>query len=64
MPLTHPWHRVTLAAALLAGTALAFPALAQTAPVNPPVQAAAHAALPDFSDLVARVKPAVASITI
>ncbi len=65
-----------LAAALLAGTALGGYALAERSPAQAgettpaqtgPLQAApAHAnaaALPDFSDLVSRVKPAVVSIT-
>jgi len=60
-----PWYRVTLAAALLAGTALsgfAIQAHAQPGPVNPPVLSAPAAMLPDFSALVTRVKPAVVSI--
>jgi serine protease Do len=59
-----PWRRTALAAALLASTALtglAFFAHAQ--PVNPPTMAAPQVALPDFSALVTRVKPAVVSIT-
>src|SRR5882724_6526811 len=66
MSASHPSRRFAFAAALLAGTSLgglAVPALAQPEPVNPPVQTAQHAMLPDFSDLVARVKPAVVSIT-
>ncbi|MSP03450.1 MAG: PDZ domain-containing protein [Acetobacteraceae bacterium] len=66
MDRTRPWRRTALAAALLASTALtgfSFPALAQTGPVNPPAQVTQHAILPDFSELVARVKPAVVSIT-
>ena len=55
-------HRVALAA-LLATTALISPVWADTAPVNPPMTAAPRAILPDFSDLAARVKPAVVSIT-
>ena len=60
---TRPWRHTALAAVLLAGTALTVPVFAQSGAVNPPVQAAPHAMLPDFSDLVARVKPAVVSIT-
>jgi len=59
-----PWRRTALAAALLASTGLtglAFFARAQ--PVNPPAMATPQAALPDFSALVTRVKPAVVSIT-
>ena len=59
-----PWRRVALAAALLASTALTgYAAHAQPGPVNPPALAAPQAVLPDFSNLVARVKPAVVSIT-
>ena len=57
---------IGLAATLLASTALSgfmAPAFAQTQPVNPPAQSSPHAVLPDFADLVARVKPAVVSIT-
>ncbi len=63
-PLT-PWRRTALAAALLASTALtglSVSANAQPGPVNPPA-AAPQAVLPDFTALVARVKPAVVSIT-
>jgi serine protease Do len=59
------WRRTALAAALLATTALtggAATVWAQTAPVNPPAQAP-RAVLPDFSGLVAQVKPAVVSVT-
>lgn len=63
---SRPWHRTALAAALLASTALtgfSFPVAAQPGPVNPPAHSAPPAMLPDFSDLVTRVKPAVVSIT-
>ena len=71
-----PWRRTALAAVLLAGTALGGFAVAQSgiaaadptggatpgAPVNPPGSGMSHA-LPDFTDLVTQVKPAVVSIT-
>jgi serine protease Do len=71
-----PWRRTALAAMLLAGTALGGFAIAQSgvaatdpsssatpgAPVNPPGSGMSHA-LPDFTDLVTQVKPAVVSIT-
>jgi serine protease Do len=62
------FRRSAFAALLLAGTALTLPALtlpalAQTAPVNPPSAAPTLAVLPDFTALVAQVKPAVVSIT-
>ncbi len=60
-----PWRRTALAAALLASTALtglSISAQAQTGPVNPPA-ASPRAVLPDFTGLVAQVKPAVVSIT-
>ncbi len=79
---TSPWRRATLAAVLLAGTALggfAVSYAAQTpavgsqpsssaaestgAPVNPPGANVAPHTLPDFSQLVSQVKPAVVSIT-
>ena len=66
MPFSLARTRVTLAAALLAGTALAgltLPVRADMTPVNPPAQAAPRALLPDFADLETRVKPAVVSIT-
>jgi serine protease Do len=63
MPLPKPWRRTAIAAALLATTALTGFALAQPGPVNPPTMAAPQAVLPDFSNLVAQVKPAVVSIT-
>jgi serine protease Do len=61
-------RRTALAAALLAGTALAGVAAyaqsgAPSGPVNPPAMPAPQAVLPDFSALVTRVKPAVVSIT-
>jgi serine protease Do len=65
-------RRAALAAVLLAGTALggfaaghaglAAPADGQNPPVNAQPPANAHA-VPDFSDLVTHVKPAVVSIT-
>lgn len=59
-------RRLALAAVLLAGTTLGGFAVVHaandaTAPVNPVT--VATAGLPDFSDLVSRVKPAVVSIT-
>jgi len=68
MQFAKPWRRTALAAALLAttaltGLALERPSWAQPGPVNPPTAAQPHAVLPDFSDLVAQVKPAVVSIT-
>jgi serine protease Do len=67
-PRPKPWRVMAMAAALLAGTALSgispgSIALAQPGPVNPPATVAPQAVLPDFSNLVARVKPAVVSIT-
>jgi serine protease Do len=65
----HPLRRTALAAALLAGTslggfALAHSALADSiAPVNPPGAQLQPHTLPDFSNLVTQVKPAVVSIT-
>ena len=68
--MANPTHlRLRLMAALLAGSTLSGAAIltahaantASPAPVNPP---AASARLPDFSDLVAQVKPAVVSITV
>ena len=58
-----PWRRTALAAALLATTAISGFAIAQPEPVNPPAMTQPRAVLPDFSDLVAQVKPAVVSIT-
>jgi serine protease Do len=65
------WRRTTLAAALLAGTALGGYAIghvslaAETAgaPVNPAGTRATVQTLPDFTHLVTQVKPAVVSIT-
>jgi serine protease Do len=68
MHFSKPWRRTALATALLASTALTgfaftLPSWAQPGPVNPPAMAAPQAVLPDFSNLVAQVKPAVVSIT-
>jgi serine protease Do len=63
MHLSNPWRRGALAAGLLASTAFTSLAFAQPEPVNPPAMAAPQAVLPDFSNLVAQVKPAVVSIT-
>ena len=68
MQFSKPWRQTAFATALLACTALtgpgaSLPAHAQPGPVNPPAMAAPQAVLPDFSALVARVKPAVVSIT-
>jgi serine protease Do len=67
------WRRTALAAVLLAGTALGgfavghsgFAATDATpgAPVNPPSGGMTGHVLPDFTDLVTQVKPAVVSIT-
>ena len=71
-----PWRRTALAAMLLGGTALGGFAIAQSGvaatdptggatpgvPVNPPGSGMSHT-LPDFTDLVTQVKPAVVSIT-
>lgn len=69
------WRRSALAAALLAGTSLGGFALGQTTagqtanqpqagvPVNPPGTQVQPHTLPDFTSLVAQVKPAVVSIT-
>ena len=56
--------RIALVAGLLGSSALV--GLAAAAPSAPPQNAglAVRAVLPDFSDLVAKVKPAVVSITI
>jgi serine protease Do len=68
-PQRHPLRRVAFAAALLASTGLGGFALGHsawagdTAPVNPPGAVLQPHALPDFSDLVTQVKPAVVSIT-
>jgi serine protease Do len=77
-----PWRRATLAAVLLAGTALGGFAVGHAAPtpavgsqpsssaaestgapVNPPGANVAPHTLPDFTQLVSQVKPAVVSIT-
>jgi serine protease Do len=68
MHFSKSWRRAALATGLLASTALtglsvAPPSWAQPGPVNPPAMPAPQAVLPDFSALVARVKPAVVSIT-
>jgi serine protease Do len=52
-----------LASTALTGISLGGIALAQPGPVNPPATVAPQAVLPDFSNLVAQVKPAVVSIT-
>lgn len=65
------WRRTALAAALLAGTSLggfavghaAIDGRPASAPVNPPAANVMPQTLPDFSQLVSRVKPAVVSIT-
>ena len=63
MPSLTPLRRTALFAALLATTALSGLAFAQTGSVNPPAMTAPQTVLPDFSNLVAQVKPAVVSIT-
>ena len=70
---TRLWRRSAMAAVLLAGTALggfavghagfAAPEATPGAPVNPPGTGMTGHALPDFTDLVTQVKPAVVSIT-
>jgi serine protease Do len=68
-PQRHPLRRSTLAAVLLAGTSLGGFALGHgawadnVAPVNPPGTQLQPHLLPDFSNLVTQVKPAVVSIT-
>ncbi len=76
-PSRNPWRRAALAAVLLGGTTLggfaighaandptASPGMQMGTPVNPAgAQIAPRIALPDFSDLVTQVKPAVVSIT-
>ncbi len=68
------WRRTALAAVLMAGTTLggfaighAGYAAPETAapgtPVNPPGSGVTSRTLPDFTDLVTQVKPAVVSIT-
>ena len=72
-----PWRRTALAVMLMAGTALGGFAVGQSGfaatdasgnavpgtPVNPPGGGMTGHSLPDFSDLVTQVKPAVVSIT-
>jgi serine protease Do len=70
---SRPWRRTALAVTLLAGTTLAGVAIGHTglaapeastsAPVNPPGTGMTGHSLPDFTDLVTQVKPAVVSIT-
>jgi serine protease Do len=68
-PQRHPLRRATLAATLLAGTSLGGFAIGHgawadsAAPVNPPDAQLQPHILPDFSNLVTQVKPAVVSIT-
>ena len=68
-PKRHPIHRAALAATLLAGTSLGGFALGHTAwaddaaPVNPPGAQLQPHTLPDFTNLVTQVKPAVVTIT-
>jgi len=67
------WRRTALAAVLLTGTALGGLAIGHAgfaaseatpgAPVNPPGSTMTGQALPDFTNLVTQVKPAVVSIT-
>jgi serine protease Do len=67
------WRGTAVAAVLLAGTALggfavghagfAAPETTPGTPVNPPGTGMTGHALPDFTDLVTQVKPAVVSIT-
>ncbi len=67
------WRRTALAAVLMAGTALGGFAVGHSgfaatetlpgAPVNPPGSGMTGHTLPDFTDLVEQVKPAVVSIT-
>lgn len=65
----HPLRRAALAATLLAGTSLGGYAIGHSAwadsvaPVNPPGAQLVPHALPDFTNLVTQVKPAVVSIT-
>jgi serine protease Do len=66
---TRPWRNAAFAATLLAGTSLGGFALstgawaADPAPVNPPGAQLQPNNLPDFTNLVTQVKPAVVSIT-
>ena len=65
------WRRSALAAVLLAGTVFGGYAVGEVsmaaetagAPVNPPGTAAMTRTLPDFTQLVTQVKPAVVSVT-
>jgi serine protease Do len=73
----NPWRRSALAVVLMTGTALGGFAIGQSgfaatdatgdatpgAPVNPPGSGMTGHTLPDFTDLVSQVKPAVVSIT-
>jgi serine protease Do len=69
MTLSRQRHRAAFAAALLAGSALGGLAFTRGAPAQAPAPTAiaapalASAALPGFADLVARVRPAVVTIT-
>ena len=63
-----PWPRVLLAGTALGGFAVghagfAAPEATPGAPVNPPGSGMTGHTLPDFTDLVTQVKPAVVSIT-
>jgi serine protease Do len=68
-PQRHPARRAALAAVLLAGTSLGGFAVGHNAwaddvaPVNPPGTQLQPHTLPDFTNLVTQVKPAVVSIT-
>ncbi len=68
-PSRYPWRRAALAATLLAGTSLGGYAIGHNAwaengtPVNPPGTQVLPQTLPDFTNLVTQVKPAVVSIT-
>src|SRR4051795_10726227 len=61
------WRRTALVAALLASTTIGGLAVGHAAndtqPVNPPAATMMPHTLPDFTDLVTKVKPAVVSIT-
>jgi serine protease Do len=72
-PVQKRWRRTAIATVLLAGTALggfaaghagfATPEATPGAPVNPPGNGMTDRTLPDFTNLVTQVKPAVVSIT-